>query len=452
MERKILRKNVTMERKIMENLKRWNTWWYEKKVKESLKGIERDNKKELLKYLDLKPIKILVGARRSGKSTLMYQIIDRLLKRGVNPLNILYINLEDPEIKKADFDTIINVYIELTNVKKEECFIFIDEIQGKREWELWLKREYDLQGFKQFFISGSSGSLLTSDYSSLLTGRTLTFKIFPLSFREFLRFKHFEIVEDSLNLIPPDKISNIKHLLRNYIEFGAFPEIILIDDGEKKEKLLNEYYESIITKDIIARYRIDGEKIRRLAYYLVTNTSAFHSYKKLRAVTNLSYDAIKNYLKLFEETFLFFQLPIFSPSVKNHFSYPRKNYCIDTGIRNAAGFRTTMDIGRLYENIVFIELKRRNMEFFYWKDKRQREVDFLIKKGLSVLNLIQVCYSIDDDNTRKRELKSILSGLEHFELKEGLVVTSDVEKEELNKKNGKKFKIIYKPLWKWLLE
>ncbi len=382
----------------------------------------------------------------------MYQLIDGLLKQGVAPLNILYINLEDPEIKETDFDTIVNAYIELTNVKKEESFIFIDEIQEKKEWELWLKREYDLKGFRQFFISGSSGSLLVSDYASLLTGRTLTFNIFPLSFSEFLRFARFDIESDDIHFIPPENVSNIKHMLRKYIEFGAFPEIVLIDEDDKKRKLLNEYYESIITKDIIARYRIDGEKLGRLAYYLVTNTSAFHSYRKLRAVTNLSYDAIKNYLKLFEETFLFFQLPIFSLSLKNHFSYPRKNYCIDTGLKNAVGFRTTMDIGRLYENIVFVELKRRNKEFFYWKDKKQREIDFLIKKGLSVINLIQVCYDLEDEKTKKREINAILAGIENFDLREGLVITSDFEDEEVIKNNGRELKIIYKPLWKWLLE
>lgn len=426
---------------VFENLKEWNVWWTEKERIKELSGIERKITKEIVRYLTSRQIKILAGIRRSGKSTILYQIIEKLIKDGINPENIIFINMEDEALLNANFDKITESYMENID-PKGDIYLFIDEIQNREKWEFWIKTQYDLKKFKQIFISGSSSSLLLSEYASLLTGRQLSFLIYPLSFKEFLGFKGLKY---QLKFITKTTRAKIKALLKEYLKYGGFPEVTL---EKEKHRILTEYYNSIIEKDVIAKHGLDEKKVKDMVRYILSNISSPHTYKKLGSLVNLSTTTVISYLNCIEKAFIITQVPIFSYKIKEHLQYPRKIYCVDTGLINIASFKFSENLGKLYENIVFTELKNRGKEIYYWKSKQQEEVDFIIKEGLKVKQLIQVCYNIEDETVKKREIKSLLKAMKEFGLKEALIITEDYLGEE--KIDGKG--IIYTPLWMWLLK
>ncbi|MFH1127623.1 MAG: ATP-binding protein, partial [archaeon] len=262
----------------------------------------------------------------------------------------------------------------------------------------------------------------------------------PLSFREFLRFKNLDT-----ELISKEKKAEIKGYLDEYIRYGGFPEISL--EPLKKHEILTEYYSAILEKDIIYRYKLEADKVRNLSRYLLGNISNTHSYRSLGGVANLSPTTVSTYLACIENSFLIFQVNAHSYKIKEQLQYPRKIYCIDTGLRNAVSFRFAEDTGRLMENIVLIELKRMNKETYYWKDS-ENEVDFLIKDNLKPKELIQVCHDISDEKTRKREIKALVRCAKEFSLKEGLIITSDHEEETTI--DSIRIKIV--PMWQWLLQ
>jgi len=241
----------------------------------------------------------------------------------------------------------------------------------------------------------------------------------------------------------------IKGLLREYMEFGGFPEIVLCDD---KRRLLLTYFDDIITKDVEKRYKLKrGEVLRTLARFYLTNISKSITYNSIRKFLNTATITVAKFSSYLKEANLVFFVKRFSFSVKEQEKSARKVYSVDAGLANSIGFRFSENLGRLIENLVAVELKRicnidANIEIYYWKGNN-KEVDFVIKEGLEVKQLIQVCWSIADMEVKKRELKSLLKALDELELDTGVVITEDYEKEE--KINRKTIKFI--PLWKWLL-
>jgi hypothetical protein len=430
-----------MDREILSALSDWNIWWETKSVPRDLKGKERlrDN---LLSTLRFKEIKVITGVRRSGKSTLLYQLVSRLLPT-VKPEQILLINFEDEALAKYSMDEIYNAYLSVRPVRN--IYLFLDEVNRIKGWERWVRKVYDTRETKQIFVTGSSSFLLRGEYSSLLTGRNIKLEVFPLSFREFLDFSGFKIKDPSL--LSSRKKAEIRGILEGYIEFGGFPEAFFKEKVDKRKLLVN-YYEDIIFRDVADRHNIPAKRVRELANFLITNIANPASHRNIRNYLGMGMETISNYLVWLEDSYLIFQLPFFSYSLKEQQVRRKKTYCIDNGLRNAVCLRFSEDIGRLVENIVFIELKRRGKEVYYWKDERQREVDFVIKEGLKPNLIMQVCWDIRDEETKKREVKALVSGLKELKLKEGLVITEDFEDEE--KIDGKLIR--YKPLWQWLIE
>ena len=430
-----------MNGEILRALSDWNIWWETESIPDDLKGKERADS-NLLPTLRFKEIKAITGVRRSGKSTLLYQLISSLLSK-VDPRDILFINFEDEVLNKYTIDEIYNAYI--STYPSKELYLFLDEVNRKENWEKWVRKKYDLREIKQFYVTGSSSFLLQGEYSSLLSGRNIKQEIFPLSFREYLDFSNLKIEEPLL--LSSRKKSELKGILNKYIEYGGFPEVFYKNTNDKRKLLIN-YYEDIIYRDIANRHKIQPNKVRELANFLITNISNTTSNRNIRNHLGLGMETISNYLLWLEDSFLIFQVPFFSYSIKEQQKRPKKIYCIDNGLRNAVSLRFSEDIGRLVENLVFIELKRRGEDVYYWKDERQREVDFVIKKGLKPTILIQVCWDLNDKKTKERELKALVSGLKKLKLKSCLIITDDYEdKEKIDSKL-----IIYKPLWLWLIE
>lgn len=266
---------------------------------------------------------------------------------------------------------------------------------------------------------------------------------FPLSFKEFLKFRGIEAA--NLNVITDKTRSKILFSLGKYIEFGGFPEVFFKEEHYKR-RLLNQYFEDIIYKDIVERYKTDPVKTKEVGVYLLTNAGNCISLRNIRNVTGLGIQTLSDYLSYMAEVYLIYQVPIYSHSLKEQSVNPKKIYCIDTGLRNAVSFKVSDDAGRLFENCVFIELKRRGKQVYYWK--KGGEVDFLVKEGLKVKEAIQVCWRMDDEKTKKREVRSLLNAMDEFKLKSGLIITESFE--GLEKIDGGR-SIVYVPLWKWLL-
>ena len=424
----------------IDKLNEWNPWWENAELTERLIGKERRSYSNLTNSIKIKEITIITGIRRSGKSTLMYQMIHNLIKNRVNPKHILFVNLEDKKLRDDTLDDIYLSYRENLN-PNEKSYIFLDEVHRKEGWEHWIRKKYDLKTNDKFIISGSSSYLLKKEYSTLLTGRNLTFEVFPLSFEEFLSFKNLIINKNNLSkgiMLEQTKIL-IKKYLKEYITFGGFPEVFFKSE-DYKTKILEQYFDDILYKDIIDRYNLNTQKIKDLALFLINNFTGQVSLRNVRNSLKISYDTIKDYLYYFREVFLFFLLDHFSYSFKEQKTIASKIYCIDNGLRNAVSFKFSRDEGKLAENLVYIELIRRKSNAFYWSKKN--EVDFIIKNKNNFLTAINVSYT---DDVPEREIKALLEFKKEYKgkLKELIIITKSFEKKD----NW----INYIPLWKWLL-
>jgi predicted AAA+ superfamily ATPase len=406
--------------------------------------IRREIQDRIESFLKYKEVVMITGTRRGGKSSLMKLICDDLIKKYKVPAsNILYLNFEDErfiEFNSGDFAKIYELYLQINKPIGRKYF-FLDEIQNVPGWERWVNRLYENENIK-IFITGSNASLLRSEVSTALTGRNRVITNFPFSFREFLVYKSYRLEEN--DFYQTEKRAIIKGFFQEYLKLGGYPEIVKINDST----LLEQYFKDIIYRDILPRYSVKKIKeIRELCLFLASNLGSIHSYNKLLSLIGVkSINTVKNYLEILEEVFLFFQINLFDYSIKRQIYNPSKIYIIDTALGNSISFKFSENIGHIYENLVFLELKRRNKEIYYWKSKKGKEVDFLIKRGLDIEEAIQVSYNLNYKKTLDREIESLLLAKEEFKIKYLTIVTED---EDIEKEIGNvKIKII--PLWKWL--
>lgn len=411
------------------NIVFWNPWWSNSKHKFSYK--ERDFYPLLNKYLKREEVIFFTGVRRSGKTTAMYYLIETLLKTEPKE-NILYLSMDDAVLSFSTLGEIYKTYLKLFPENKGTVYIFLDEIQNAENWEQWVKNLYDSFEDVKIVVSGSKSYILKKQ-SSLLTGRVLEFEIYPLGLMEFMKFKGFDFT-DKLSRIAGE--TKIPALLKEFMQYGAFPEIVLEGDKQTRTLIAKEYYENIKNKDIITYFNIrDAKKFDRLSLFLISNIAKLYSASKIARMVNLSPQVVSDYIDYAEMMYLFLPLNHFDYSIKGQITRPRKIYSIDTGLVNSSAFRFSENLGRYLENIVFLELKRQSgphREFYYYSDKK--ECDFVIKENLDVIGLIQVSVEINDDN-EKREFSGLLEAMKKFDLNEGLIVTlSQDGKREINNK------------------
>jgi len=420
-------------------LKQWNPWWSTGSVPEKKRLIPRDAVlSRIVKLLPEREAVVLSGVRRCGKSTLLYQAIDSLLKDGVAAGNILYLNLDEPLPEKnvEVLDEVLNAYLELKN-PQGRLYLFFDEIQGIPRWEQWVKKQYDLRGKDlKFILTGSNSSMLSDDLAKLLTGRTLTVNVYPLSFREYLSFRGVVVKE------PDMQKRELRHHFARYLTEGGFPESVLGTESDTNVQRLREYFDSILLRDIVASQNVrDSAKLRDLASHAMTNISTLLSYNRISKAIGLNISTLTEYLRFLENAYLIFQAKFFSYSVTETMlvQKPRKIYAIDNGMRNAVSFPFSKDEGRLAENLVFLALRREHGEIYYWKGRG--EVDFVIKHRDQTLTAINVSMGAQVPAREKAALEEF--GHSFKKVRELVVLTDDVEKEESG--------IAYRPLWKWAL-
>ena len=410
------------------------------------KVIERKEINFLLKYLDYKQVIALSGIRRSGKTYLFFQLVKKLVEKKEN---VGYINFEDPRFDEnvKQLDLLYESFLEYKEGGK--IYFFLDEIQNIKKWEKWIASMYEKN--IKFFVSGSNASLLKGEFSKSLSGRHKLIELYPLDFKQFVLFKSPSLINEKEWHIT-EKAIKIKKLLNEYLHFGGFPEVVF----EGRKDILKNYFDDILSKDIIARYNLKfKQSLKELAFILFTNISSLHSLYSLNKIIQArSINTIKNYLMFLEDAYLIMRVPFFSFSIKKQLVNPFKIYSIDVGMRNSVSFRFSQDIGKIYENVVAIELIKQfsKENIFYWKNAKQEEVDFIVKQGLKVKQLIQVCYEFNDLKTREREIRALLKASKELKCKNLFVITEDKEGEEKAEWFGIKRKIKFVPLWKWLLK
>lgn len=396
--------------------------------------------------LDTGKIISLVGVRRSGKTHVLYSIINKIRKTS-DPKNLVYINFEDDRLfplELKDLTNLLDAYYELYPDKKnEKVYFFFDEIQNVQNWEKFIRRLYDTENCA-IFITGSSAKLLSKEIATALRGRTLSYEVFPLSFSEFLRFK--EIKPDIHSSRSQAKIKNAfsEHMLK-----GGFPEILNYDQAAFM-KTLQEYVDLIMYRDVIERYGISNTfLLKRLIKFCFSNISTLVSFNKLyndfkSEGLSISRNTVYEYISYLEDAYALFTVPIYAKSVREQRRNPRKIYTVDVGFKTAMDYPFSVDTGRVFENIVFLELRRKAEKIYYFKGKH--EVDFYYTSG-GKEHLLNVSYEMESPATKEREIKGLIEAMKSLSLKEGSIITA--EHKDMIKTEAGKIKVI--PLWEWLL-
>jgi hypothetical protein len=391
-----------------------------KSQKDWINSVEEGVKREKFKDIKLKESLVLVvsGIRRCGKSTLLNQILKEQKK-------FYYLNLEDTRLEGfelTDFNLAEEVFNELYG---SGGVYFFDEIQNIDKWEKFIRSLVDKKN--KIMITGSNASLLSRELGTRLTGRHINYELFPFSYLEFLSFTNKKPSEESYS---------------DYLYSGGFPEFL----KEKDIMLLHELLKDVLMRDIVNRFGIKNTAIlRKLTIYLLTNVGKEFSANSLKKMLEVkSVQTILDYISYLEDSYLVFTIPKFSYSYKKQQVNPKKVYSIDNGISYANSVSFSKDKGKMLENNVFLHLRRKYKEIFYFQEKN--ECDFVVKEREGVVLAMQVCYEFNRDN-QEREIKGLLEAMNELKLKEGLILTySQEDKLEVEGK-----RIIIKPVWKWLL-
>ncbi len=372
-------------------------------------GIPRDI--DLKKHLASKQITVISGVRRSGKSTLLARCA-RSYK------GVYYITFEDERLTGftvADFRLLMQIF----RKNREASVLCIDEVQNIKGWERFVRRIHD-EGYK-VLVTGSNANLLSRELGTRLTGRYGLIELYPFSFKELLQFHAVPYSQGGSRIH-----AQVQGYLDQYIQHGGFPEYI----AEQDTGYLQRVYEDILYRDLIVRFGIrDVKAFKQLGQYLFTTIGTEISYTALSKTLEIkSPMSVRNYVGFMQEAWLIFEVYKYDFSLKKQFTADKKIYAIDNGLRNVIAFTFSENQGRLLENLVAVELRRRGEEIFYYKGKK--ECDFLIKKGSKIVQALQVTVSLEAHN-KEREIEGLLEALQFSKLKEGTIIVKDGEEEIL---------------------
>jgi len=400
---------------ILEILNDWNYW--HRNFEEYVPRAGYLNKIKLFRRSG--EIIVLTGIRRSGKSTLL-KLEMKDLANDREKKELVYINFEDPRfsgnLTTNTLDMIFEAYRENIN-PHGEVYLFLDEVQYVDGWEKWVRTAHELKKAK-IYVTGSSSKLLSGEIATSISGRYLQLDVYPLTFCEFLVFNSIEcrnISDYSVNRVA------INRLFTNYLKYGGFPRIASVEEDLKKEELMS-YFNTILLKDILARFRLRNfDMLKKLVEYLLTNDTKQNSIHRVSRALKYSYETVDDYINYSKQVYMFFELRNFNYSLKKQLVSDIKYYTIDTGFVNAVSFSFSENIGRLYENVVFNELIRRGKNIFFLNENNI-ECDFIVKEGTNIIAAYQVCYNLNEQNEAKRDHRSCY-GMQKFDLEVGFIIT-----------------------------
>ncbi len=408
------------------------------------------------RHLQITPVSgkasVCIGVRRCGKSTLMHQIIQKLVDEGVSRENIIYLNFFDERLHKLQevgLGVVLEAYFSLYPDKKntEKIYCFFDEIQLFSGWEPFVDRVMRMEKC-QVYLTGSSAQLLSKEIATQMRGRALSWEMFPFSFCEFLDYKKLTYkapLSSKMRLL-------IQNAFDQYWEVGGFPEVITLNKP-LRIKILQEYYNSVLFRDLIERHDVSHPKaILDLARWLIDNNATLYSINNLTGYLKVlghkvPKSVVSDYLTWFEDAYFFFNVKIFDSSLNRVNSNPKKTYCIDNAMVNATSSGIMINSGRLLENMVFIALRKITPHIFYYKTNSNLEIDFIIQMNDRTRFLIQVCESLAEPKTQKREVNALNEAMLELKLSKGIIVTRQEEK-TINVEAGK---IEVMPAWRFLL-
>ncbi len=372
-------------------------------------------------------IKVAIGMRRVGKTYVMLQQIQYLLQQQIPLSRILYINFEDDRLLPCTQEKLAQLLDAFYKIYPENhdqrCYFFLDEIQNVAEWSLVVRRFYDSKNV-DIYLTGSSAKLLSKDIATALRGRSIATEIWPYSFNEYLRARTIFLEGNLLS----QKIQDVlMQQLKLYLFQGGFPETTHMDDQYRRQ-VLQDYVELVILRDIIERYAVKNiVLLRSLIKTVIKNIASLFSISKfvndsksqgLLGSRNIVYE----YLDYFEDAYLIFPVPLFSESLRRVQSNHKKMYVIDPGLAQAYLFSLNENYGHLFENIVFLDLKRQGCKIYYYLTKERYEVDFLIEDKSGQRKLYQVCWDPSDKETLVREMRALNLAKEELHL-EGELIT-----------------------------
>lgn len=391
--------------------------------------------KVALADLALNEIQIVTGIRRCGKSTLLQTLINHLMQQ-VDAKSLLYINFDDPNYLEMCSNPSSLYSIVTTSEKLTESsvnYLFLDEVQNLASWEKYVKSVYDSKRFKKIIVTGSNADLLVGNYATLLSGRYVETRVYPLNFQELL-----------LNNAITDRLQLIKQkpktlaLLDLMLNFGGFPRIHDLSDHVERRKLLKSYYETLLLKDCISNHAVrDIKAFINLAHYLINQTANLYSYNSLGKIIGSNETTIHNFIQILENAYFIEELKSFSYSLKAQTKAKKKIYCIDNGLITATTFKFSNNYGKLLENLIYSELKKQDKKVYFYNEAI--ECDFIVHDENPLA--IQSCYEFTADN-RTRELNGLVKAMEKFSIPQGLIITYDYEENFSDR-----IKIL--PFWKW---
>lgn len=417
-------------------LEDWNSWWLSGEVERNSVGMLRDSLASVKDLIGIPKVKVIVGVRRCGKSTLLYQIIDYLIRENLaEPNEIVLMNFDDARFRAVSVDKIYETYIEMQRPKK--IFLFLDEVHKAKDWVSLVRRLSD-QRKADIFVTDSSSYYIPRDYARVLTGRKLEMELYPFSFSEYLKFYNVDIRPYGM-----ENRSALRGYLRDFMRYGGFPEVHVYRHIWKK--ILIGYFDDIITQDVVSRFSVDYRKVNDLAYYLISNIGQRITLRKLRNILGLGLDTIEKYLDHLESVYMIFTVRRYSTKVKEQIVSPRKIYAIDTGLANVIGYTSSENLGPTLENLVFIELKRRGYDLFYYQSN-DKEIDFIVLENRRIVELINVAYTLENEKTRRREINSLISGMRKLNTSRATIITWD--ESETIEIGTKRIRVI--PAYEWL--
>lgn len=370
--------------------------WKERKLPNIVK---RDIELDIISDKKVRNAYVVTGFRRVGKTYVVFETINRLIKK-YSREEVIYINFEDERIINPSTNFLTDLIPEIESFfGKKPKYLFLDELQVVPNWSKWVRRILDTESI-EIVITGSSSKMGSSELPSELRGRAWEIKIDPLNFSEFLRFKE---------TVSQDK-SKFDFMFNEYLGLGGLPAVVLTTE-DKKQELLQSYFRTVVQKEIIERYKINNENVLKTLLKLLLNSNYITISKLSNSLKSLSIPVgkttIDKYISYIKSSYFMDELKYFSPKVINQLNYPRKTYFIDNGFITSLSIKFSKNMGRLFENITFQKLAKENENIYYWKDEKGREVDFVVMEEGKVKQLYQACYDVSDEETLKREVKSL---------------------------------------------
>lgn len=374
-------------------------------------------------------IKVAIGMRRVGKTYFLYQYILNMLKKGIDKNKILYINFEDDRLLPLDPHKLAKLVDSFYSLFPEnhdrKCYLFLDEIQNVPNWPVVIRRLYDSKNV-EIFLTGSSAKLLSKEIATSLRGRSLAIEIWPYSFNEFMRAKKITIDQSLFDKKTQDKLTQTFH---HYLSEGGFPEVVFYHQ-DVRQKTLQDYLDIVIYRDIIERHNIKNPSLIK---YMIL--SMIHNVSKPFAVNkfyndsrsqgySIGKDILYEYSDHIEDAYLAFPIGIYAKSIRKIYTNPRKLYAIDPGLVRALTLDYENDLGRLFENIIYLDLRRLGCKVSYYLTSERYEIDFLIQTPQGNKKFFQVVWNHDDTNTFEREQRALHAGMKELKI-EGEIITLD---------------------------